>query len=214
MLRAFWKELEQFFDLIEGLVFGKHGSTNVLQQSGAKPPFHRDDHVGDRLGIFDAVALTKIGQRGWGLAAEDRLDDALIEQHPVRLQPAFCAFAFHLCDHTLQQSREPGVMIRLFGRGIGYPLGQRGRLGYGQRDQFVLRDPPCGSVLAVLFRRVLAKGMEQKSPEPASGWIRTPHEVSAQDDLVKKTLGQVFGLFVVIAFAPQVAIDGLPVLLQ
>jgi hypothetical protein len=56
--------------------------------------------------------------------------------------------------------------------------------------------------------------MQQQRTKAAFGWISPVNQMPIQDDLMEKALSQVFGLLIVTAFTPQVAIDRLPVSIE
>jgi hypothetical protein len=57
----------------------------------------------------------------------------------------------------------------------------------------------------------LIKGVKQKRSEAPLAMLGTLSQIAIQHDFVEAALGEILGLFVVTAFATQVAIDRFPV---
>jgi hypothetical protein len=55
---------------------------------------------------------------------------------------------------------------------------------------------------------------QQERSETAFGFISLMNQFPAQHNFLKKTLGQVLGLLIVISLMPQVAVDRFPVFLE
>jgi hypothetical protein len=60
----------------------------------------------------------------------------------------------------------------------------------------------------------LVKGIQDKRPESSLRRICPFYHTTTKDDFVKESLGQVLGLFVLIAFAPEIAVNGFPISLK
>ena len=99
------------------------------------------------------MALAHLCQgRGWEVAYR-RLGYPLVEEVPVKLHTFGQAAFLNVCEHTIKEGRQPGVVVKIFRTPSVHALGQCGQIDVIQRDQF-----PLGMrFLAILLSRSLMR---------------------------------------------------------
>jgi hypothetical protein len=142
MLRAFSQEPHQFLHFIADLVVRAHGPANVLLQRCLKATFDRDGHVGGPLLVLNPVLSPQFRQRGRARVTQDRLHYSLLEDLPVSFQAVPQAGGFHLPEDFVQQTGQPGIVIRFLRIKRARALGNGGRVDRVDRDK-----PPWGNPL-------------------------------------------------------------------
>lgn len=83
-----------------------------------------------------------------------------------------------------------------------------------QRDKPVRRYAFAGGFFLSHIDYVPIQGQKEIRPKASFGLVGLLYQTSTQDNFMKESLGKVLGLLVVIAFTPQIAIDGLPILVE
>ena len=71
-----------------------------------------------------------------------------------------------------------------------------------------------GPLFSSFIEKVLVQRVQQERTKTAFRAIRTFNQSTIEHDLVEKTLCQVFGLLIIVAFAMQIAVNRLPIPFQ
>jgi hypothetical protein len=95
-----------------------------------------------------------------------------------------------------------------------YVVRQYGRINNVQRNEFLFRYVLSGSLFPSLANQELSEGMKKKRTKPAFGRISSLDKMAIEHNFMKETLSQILGFLVRMAFAPEVTIDRLPVVLN
>jgi hypothetical protein len=120
----------------------------------------------------------------------------------------------YLCNCPVNEIGFPGIREAVLGAAFENHLRQYGRITNVERDKLIIGNAFLAGFFSLLVYEKLVKGIQQKRPEPTLGGICPFQHTPAENDFVKESLGQILGFFISIAFASEVAVDGLPISLK
>lgn len=90
---------------------------------------------------------------------------------------------------------------------------QDGRIADVERNKPLIGNASLGRSFSLLIYEKLAQTMQHKQSEPPFRLICLLDHATTENNFVEESLGQVFGLFIAITFALEVAVDWLPIAL-
>ena len=97
---------------------------------------------------------------------------------------------------------------------LQYVVRQYRRINNVQRNEVLFRYVFIGSLFPSLADQELSEGMKKERTKPTLGRISSLDKMAVEHNFMKETLSQILGFLVRMAFAPEVTIDRLPVVLD
>ena len=97
---------------------------------------------------------------------------------------------------------------------LQYVVRQYGWINNVQRNELLFGYALFGSLFPSLADQELSEGMKKKRTKPTFGRISPLDKMAIEHNFMKETLSQILGFLIRMAFAPEVTIDRLPVVLD